>query len=186
MKDMHDDAARVVEGRMHPSKEALFHDDIVEPVEPADTVRLSLGFETDKPVTKLALVIGNREIESWCRNNPFNMPSSPARPYFQGKRTELISYLFQALGIDSQAIAAVAQYKRERMTQALAGLSELAPALREVQEELDRCCIPEKAAELARTAAKIRGSIKRALTEAENLGIDDPFVRRLRAAHPAE
>ena len=119
VKDQNDDTARVVEGAMHPSEELLFHDRISGQVETAANLRdlalISLGFEVNSPVTKLVLVIGNEAVDTWCRNNPFNMPSSSSNPYFHEKRTSLIWDLMRTLGADPQAVSAVAQYKRQRM-----------------------------------------------------------------------
>lgn len=188
VKDWCVDAVHVIDGAMHPSEELLYHERIAQ-IESAtnlmDLALISLGFETDRPITELVLVIGNEEIEAWCRNNPFNMPSSQAAPYFHAKRTELVWDLTRALGIDPQGISAVVQYTHLRTRQILERLSGLARALRAANEDLEKCAAPERGAELGRAIMDVRIDIQKTLAEAENLKIDDPFVLRLRAAHPA-
>jgi hypothetical protein len=188
VKDWCVDTVHVIDGAMHPSEELLYHERIAQIESATSLVSLaliSLGLGTGWPITELVLVIGNKEIEAWCRNNPFNMPSSPMIPYLHTKRTELVWDLMRALGIDPQGISAVAQYKRQRMRQTLERLNALTQTLRAANEELGKCTSPDRGAELGRTITDVRMNIQKTLAEAENLEIDDPFVLRLRAAHPA-
>ena len=77
------------------------------------------------------------------------------------------------------------QYTHLRTRQILERLSGLARALRAANEDLEKCAAPERGAELGRAIMDVRIDIQKTLAEAENLKIDDPFVLRLRAAHPA-
>ena len=87
---------------------------------------------------------------------------------------------------DAWAYHAVGSFKEERVQTILADLRTQADALRNaISEELCGERGPDDPAELVKRIRGVRKELMRLLDEAEACGIEDPLVKRLRAAHPS-
>lgn len=71
-----------------------------------------------------------------------------------------------------------------RRAQVMTDLDTQARALKVAVDELNGDPEPDDPADLVRRIRGARAEIRRLLWEAEGLGVQDPLVQRLRAAHP--
>lgn len=139
-----------------------------------------LGADAERPLTELELIIGNAEIDDWCRRGALHdPPGSPNR-----RRCSLIATLASKLDASVSKLPAVVASKATRRNEVMSDLEKRAAELKSAMEELRGEAEPTDPAGLVR---RIRGSqraIHALLDEAETLRIDTPVVQRLRAAHP--
>jgi hypothetical protein len=181
------------DGDMRPMfYDTLFWHAVEKPVEirssgeggcfgPAPTYEdFSLGAERDKPMTVLELHVGNEEIDAWCRRGATHFPKDAPNE----TRCALIAGLARPLGGNGSRIAAVSQSRDARRKKLLKELAARGEELRAAGEELNGADDPRDPAGLVQRYRGAKKAIRALLDEAESLGMEDPLVKRLRAAHP--
>jgi hypothetical protein len=139
-----------------------------------------LGAERDKAMTVLELHVGNDEIDAWCRRGAMHFPKDAPNE----NRCALIAGLAWPLGGNGSRIAAVSQSRDARRKKLLEELAARGEELRAAGEELNGADDPRDPAGLVQRYRGAKKAIRALLDEAESLGMEDPLVKRLRAAHP--
>ena len=144
------------------------------------SVDFCLGADSETPFSELEFHVGNEEIDAWCRRGAMHYRKDQPNE----ARCEMIADLAKSLGSSAKRIPAIVAYREIRGAKILADLAKQAEALRIATEELQGEKDPDRPADLVKRYRAARQEIRRLLDEAEKLGSEDPFVKRLRAAHP--
>lgn len=137
-----------------------------------------LGVERGGGITPFTFVIGDEEIEAWCRRGAMHFKKAAPNE----ARCELIRKLAGQLGSDATSIPAVAQAADRSGKKLLEEIEKRVVDLKSAMTDLyDTNVRPH--ADIVKAIRDARRDIRRLLERAQEIGLDTPFIQRLRAAH---
>lgn len=150
----------------------------------------SLGVDYNGPIMKLAMLIGNDEIDAWCRriraDGDLIKVDHATKDRVDRARVDMIRQLAKAIGADPEGIRAVKQLGDLERAETLEKLQTEVERLRVANEGFKEAKTPADGARHGGAAVAARECILKLLDKAESLGMNEPFILRLRAAHPAK
>ncbi|MFA5854377.1 MAG: hypothetical protein WC866_04825 [Patescibacteria group bacterium] len=150
----------------------------------------NLGVDYNSPIMKLVILIGNDEIDAWCRriraDGDLIKVIQTTKYRVDTARVDMIRQLAKAIGADPEGILAVKQLNDLERAETLEKLQTEVERLRVANEGFKEAKTPADGALHGGTVVTARENILKLLDKAESLGINDPFIQRLRAAHPAK
>lgn len=136
-----------------------------------------LGAERDRPMSELQFVIGNAELEAWCRSGAMHVDAHGPN----GARCDLVRKLARALDAPTDRIFAMRVDAETKRNATLARLYALLGTRDELVGKLEDPDGRDDVRELVRELRGVRPALKTALKRADELDLgNEPTVKRVR------
>jgi hypothetical protein len=139
---------------------------------PTNPAIFSLGVDFDKPIHELQFVIGNDELDAWCRG----LTAGEGRVRVgNGRvneaRVRFLRQIILQLGEDPDGIKAVAEYVEARKAEILRECGAYTLGLSTLLHDLVTDKEPPRPTELVKGIREMHGKLRQALMEADNFGV---------------